>query len=167
MLRSWFFLTLTLTTGCSFRTPVVHVPASLGASALHVEPDVRVVDATGKLDAQEIDDLRSAVRRAAESASSCSGAQATLATIMVEVEVVEHHSLRETMREDGLAALTWLAAPFGGPTAREGVLVDITVGAGPDAPHARGAATAYGGIYASARRKAVARALDQALASLR
>ncbi len=163
---SWLGLLATLAgVGCSYRTRDVVVPSGLDARALRVD-DVRVFDQSMGAVAVDEDARADARREAVRAAASAKNAQSLYdAHVGIVVRLVAARGLEDTMRVDGLAAVCWLFAPLGFDIGRADVEVDVTVTDGERARSGHGAATELGSLYAPARRKAIARALERALAA--
>jgi hypothetical protein len=84
--------------------------------------------------------------------------------VNVHVSLDDHRDIEDAMSEDGLAAIALLGAPFGMVMGREEVTVEVTLDTGEATFVGRASASKLGSVYAHARRRALAAALDQALA---
>jgi hypothetical protein len=157
---------LVLLSACAYRTPAVDVPDTvppIAARELAIDT-VTVTDAGQEVAPEVALDVRCEVSRLILGAVRERGAQAGRARVDVRVDLESGRSVYDSMREDGLAAITLLGAPFGLVMARQELAVEVTIHAPGSTLIGRGRASRLGSIYAPARRRALAAALDQALA---
>lgn len=149
--------------------PRVDVPAQvppIAASGLVVD-DVAVTEGGAEADPEVAADVRCDVDHLLLRAVAARGARRGAARVRVKVALLDHRGIEDAMREDGIASIALLGAPFGLVLARERVAVEVRVETGDRSLVGRGEANKLGSIYAPARRRALASALDAALASAR
>jgi hypothetical protein len=84
--------------------------------------------------------------------------------VRVRVVLEERRGIDDAIYEDGIAVIAYLPALFGAYTGRERLSVDITLETGGSSFRGSGSAEKLGSLYAPARRRALAVALDNALA---
>jgi hypothetical protein len=142
-----------LSAGCAYRTPPVHAP-----DALPIE--VAEVTASDPAAAEELrHDTESILARATK------GRAGEPARVRVHVMLEDEYNwVDAAMRKDGMALFGAWPVLFGMTTARQDVSVDVTVEMRGCTLWGHGSARREGGIYAPARRRALAVALDRALA---
>lgn len=154
-----------LVVGCAYRTPATRVPAALSTAVpATVAPiDVSVSDASGALDAPTAAAVREqAARLLAEAARS--GVPGADARVHVHVELLERRDASDSLRQDGFAIFGLWPVVFGMVCERQKLAVDVEVESGGRTLEGHGTADKLGGIYAPARRRALAVALNEALA---
>jgi hypothetical protein len=137
--------------GCAYRTPPVHAP-----SAIEID-EVTASDPEAEAD----------VRRDAERllARAGRGAAGEPARVRVHVQLEERYSwAEEALRQDGFALFGLWPALLGMKTERQDVAVDVTLETRAGTFWGHGTASKEGGLFAPARRRALAVALDRALA---
>jgi hypothetical protein len=163
-------LLLLSASGCAYRTPAAHLPPAIPAiapGALDVS-DVTVVDARGPIDDETVahvqrDTAAILVRAANERVGPAAGGGAV---VHAHVTLEERANfLDNAMREDGFAVMGILPVPFGIKYEQAKLSVDVEVERNGQIFRGHGTAEKMGGIYARARRRALAVALDRALAS--
>lgn len=156
--------------GCAFRTPTPDVPAVIGGDAdapvdlevasVSVGSTVATIDPTTKADV-----VRETTRILHDAAAKASSGGAR-AVVRVDVDLLGHRDFAsESMRRDGLAAFGWLAMwPAGIKYEAQSLTVTLTIERDGRVFRGLGAADVEGSIYAPARRRALAAAIDAALA---
>lgn len=162
-------LALLVLFGCTYRTPEVHLPAAFpGFRADGLELGNVVVQDRGKeVSPEAAFNVRRTVREmlvdaAAERATST---EPTRVTVQVDVQRSEDW-ITNAGRVDGCGAVPFLvAAPTGTKIEDEALSVEVEVETNGRRFRGRGAGHKDGSVYASARRRALAVALDQALAN--
>ena len=156
MSRSLLFSSLLLASGCAYRTPPVHAPSELPGFEVS---DVTVFDHVGAGDEEKVrertlDLLRHAAKPGAARAS-------------VRVSIADHdpNIYSRSLAQDGCAVMGMIGVPAGQVIDRESVVVDVSI-IEPDGNVHRGWAVAekHGSLYAPASKRALAAALDKALA---
>jgi hypothetical protein len=157
-------------TGCAFRTPTPTVPraiagdapppAHLQVTSIDVQARGGTVDeaTTSAVRAQTAKILADAARK------SCTGDGP--ATVHVTVTLGEYvDELASAVYHDGFAYLGWVVgAPAGLTYERQELGVEVTITRGGRTFTGHGQAEKEGSIYARARKRALAVALDRALA---
>ncbi|CAN5913625.1 hypothetical protein BH11MYX4_BH11MYX4_62170 [soil metagenome] len=160
---------LALVTGCAYRTPAAHLPAALPAvapGALDVS-DVTVVDANGPIDDATVAGVREEaaailVKAAKERVGPAAGGGAV---VHAHVTLEERRNFVESaLRQDGIAAFGLWPVPLGMVIGQQRLTVDVEVERNGRTFRGHGSAEKMGSIYAPARRRALAVALDRALA---
>ena len=163
-------LFLALATGCAYQTPAAHLPPAvpgIAPGALDVS-DVTVVDARRPIDDATVarvqhDTAAILVRAASERVGPAAGGGAVVhAHVTIEQE---DNFLENAMRTDGFAAMSIVTLPFGIKYEQAKLSVDVEVERNGQILRGHGSAEKMGGIYAPARRRALAVALDRALAA--
>ena len=86
------------------------------------------------------------------------------ARVRVRIDLERRSSIYDAMRKDGIAFVALLGAPLGLVIDNEKLSVDLTVESAGRTFTGHGAAEKLGSLYAPARRRALAVALDRALA---
>jgi hypothetical protein len=171
-------LTLVVGSGCAYRTHEAHIPSSIAPSpgapvVLEVER-IEVDDPEGSSRSRSLHgadaSTEAAIRaeaieilKAAEPRNS-SGAPAH---VRAHVTLGESGGIDDAIHKDGLAVVGYLYAPFGVVIDRQALRVDVTVESNGRTFAGHGEASLFGSIYAHARRRALALALDRALAASR
>jgi hypothetical protein len=158
-----FVLAALLTAGCAYQTPPVRAPARMSAGPLEAA-DVQVADADGAATAELAADVRAEV--AAMLARAVPPEAGAPTPVSVRVRILRDVPVgQEAMRQDGMAAIFLIPGiPFGqvDRDARVEVEVSYEIHGRMHTGHA--VAARQGSIYAPARRRALAVALDRALA---
>ncbi len=159
--------------GCAYRTPVVHVPASVTEAPLE-SPEITAEDLDARPDAEAIDAAKAdATRMLALAPGAPTGEKP--GHLRVHVSLGAHSSFYESggraMSRDGCAAIGALplyASTLAG-VAHESrtVTVEVTLERAGRTAHGQATVTKRGSLYAPARRRAIAAALDLALARAR
>jgi hypothetical protein len=159
---------LLLLSACAYRTPRVDVPSSVPPIAARdlVIDDVVVTDGGQQADPLVAAGVRCEVTRLLLGAVAERGARRGAAHVRIAVDLQDRRGIEDAMREDGFASIALFGAPFGLVLARERLAVHLTLDAGGRTLVGGGRADKLGSIYAPARRRALASALDAALASL-
>lgn len=153
-------------TGCVYRTPKAHLPASLpsvAASELCIA-GITVEDAEGPLDPQKEAAVQGEAGSILTKAIQSRGGEAGPGRVSAHVRLGVTGSIDDSVRKDGIAAMAYLYAPFGLVIERQEVDVDVTLQTRGRSFTGHGHADRLGSIYAHARRRALAVALDRALA---
>lgn len=149
-----------LCAACAYRTPEVHVPASLPGFEVS---EVTVSDERDAVDGDVEAELRSRTTQTLARAARPGAAKAS-----VRVALVDHESnvYAPAMARDGCAAFGMIGVPAGQIIDRDTIVVDVSI-VEPDGRIHRGWAIAekMGSLYAPAPRRALAAALDRALAN--
>ncbi len=154
---------------CAYATPAVHIPESLPIAPAHLElEDVIVMDGDRPADAALASEVRGQTAEILERALGArSGGAAQRAKVSVRVDLEWKYDIYDAMREDGIAVVAWLPATLGVAIGRQRVSAEVTVEVGDRTFVGHGTGEKIGSIYASPRRRALATALDQALAESR
>lgn len=149
-----------LCAACAYRTPKVHVPAELPGFEV---TDVVVIDERGAVDDGDEADLR---RRTTETLARAARPGAARASVRVSILDHESNVYAPALARDGCAAFGMIGVPAGQVIDRDTLVVDVSI-VEPDGRTHRGWALAekMGSLYAPASRRALAAALDRALAS--
>jgi hypothetical protein len=151
-----FALLVTAAAGCAYRTPAVHAPPVLPGFEVS---DVTVFDHAGAGDEEKVrertfDLLRHAAKPGAARAS-----------VRVSIAYHDPNIYSRSLAQDGCAAMGMVGVPVGQIIDRESVVVDVSIVETDGRVH-RGWAVAdkHGSLYAPASKRALASALDKALA---
>ena len=159
--RAGFAVSTALTllgVGCAFRTPAVHVPEAMPpvtAGALDVS-----VTVVGAYDIARV--RRHTTELLARAAASDRREGGGPAIVHVRVAIEPHPSM--SLERAYLPLVLWML-PFGFVTTHERVAIDVIVQAGEHRFTGRGTADVWGSLYSPPLRRALAVALDRALAS--
>ncbi len=160
MSRRFVMVSMVLCAGCAYRTPKVQAPASLPGFEV---TDVIVTDETNAIDDAAEADVRSRTKETLERAVKPGAARAS-----VRVAIASHDDniYARSVSQDGCAAFGMIGVPAGQVIDRETVIVDVAI-VEPDGRTHRGWALVEkeGSLYAPASKRALAAALDRALAS--
>jgi hypothetical protein len=155
---------------CAYATPSVHVPESvppLSVTELNAA-EITVVDPKNGVDRETEGEVRNQTASILSRARRPPGTSAGATRMLVRVELVEHEQniYAASLHQDGCAIVGMAGVPVGQIVDRENLLVDVTLQDAQAGLTYKGRASAneYGSIYAHARRRALARALDRALA---
>ncbi len=150
---------LALATGCAYRTPNVALPPEVPA----IEQTAVSVEAKDELDAETIAELRGKTEQLLARASrSRTGHARVCVRVVVEKDT---DALTDAMHTDGMAAMAVPALLLGTSFQRARVAVDVAVETEDGRMlRGRGEAEKDGSLYAAARKRALAVALDRALA---
>ncbi len=149
-------------TGCAYRIPETHVPTPIADEVATSPIDITVDAARGEVDsktAQSVRDDTVAILAGAGARPRDAGAR-----MHVHVRLVARRDANDALNEDGFAVFGLWPVVFGMVCERQELTVDVTIDADGRAITGHGAAEKLGGIYAPARRRALAVALDAALA---
>jgi hypothetical protein len=92
------------------------------------------------------------------------GAAGGSARVHVHVELGDRRDIFDAMREDGIAVIYLMFTPLGLVFERQKLSVNVVVETGGRTFEGRASAEKLGSIYARARRRALADAIDKALA---
>jgi hypothetical protein len=156
--------------GCAFRTPTPAVPRAIAGDAarparLEVS-SVEVVTAAGAADAETAADVRAQTRKILADAARKSATGDGPAKVGVTVSLGKYEDyVAHAIRQDGMALIFWgMAAPSGLTCDRQALSVDVVVTHDGRRFFGHGEADKEGSIYAPARKRALAVALDHALA---
>ena len=156
--------------GCAFRTPTPHVPAAIAGDApppanLKVAA-VDVVARSGKIDVETAAAVRAQTAKILADAARKSATGDGLAEVRVTVSLGEHVDYADhSMKQDGIAVFGWLLMlPAGVKFERQELAVDVVIARDGRTFTGHGEADKEGSIYARARKRALAVALDRALA---
>ena len=148
--------------GCAYRTPETHIPGALGGRAKAVE--LTLVDSEGREIAGE---ASTQVRADADAilARASRGRFGPDAVVHARVELGFRYDLMPTVGRCGLSCAPVAFPVLAGMDMEEQALaVDVVVEAGGRTFLGHGEADKGGSLYARARRRALAVALDRALA---
>jgi hypothetical protein len=153
---------------CVYRTPEAHIPASLPPLD---QADLHVVVETTRLDGVAVAPHEaSAVQQEVESllaealrSRGTTGGQA--GGVVVRVTLGPYWSYRDCLAQDGMCALGLVGVPLGLVIESQQVRVDVSVATNERTLRGHGSADRDGSIYSAARKRALAVALDQALAA--
>ena len=155
-------LVLALGAGCAFRTATVHVPAPIPAMAAgQLATDVTVTGAE-PVDDAVAGEVRAKTTRMMRKAASEHGAPGH---VQVSVDLARRVDYLSFLHRDGMAA-AFLAFPLlaGMVLDHETIGVDVTVESGGRTFTGHGEGDKDGSLYASGLKRALAVALDRALA---
>jgi hypothetical protein len=157
--------------GCAFHTPVPEIPEALAgdhAGPAHVrlaEVSVAGAAADEDVDEETVEAVRTETAEVLADAARTSTRGDGPTTMRVRVRLGEYvDGLERAMHQDGIAAVALVAVPMGITYEKQKVAVDVTVEHGGRTYEGHGDAEKAGGMYSSARRRALAVALDRALA---
>jgi hypothetical protein len=156
-------------TACAFRTPAVTVPPAIAGDG---QPPARVtvawvhVDSTaGKVDRETDDDIQDRTIRILEEAAKKSRTGDGPAEFRVKVVLGPEQRDLPRLRNDGIALMPLLPLFLAGVIyERQSVAVSVAIRRDGHTFTGRGEAWKDGSLYASARTRALAVALDRALA---
>lgn len=156
MSRSFVFFSLLALSACAYRTPPVHAPSELPGFEV---TDVTVVDHVGTGDDAKVKE------RTLDLLGHAAKPGAARASVRVSIADHEDNIYSRSLSQDGCAVLGMVGVPAGQIIDRESVVVDVSI-VEPDGTTHRGWAVAekYGSLYAPASKRALAAALDKALA---
>jgi hypothetical protein len=154
--------------GCAFRTPTPNVPPVIAGSAsppAHLRvSEVTVVSDEGNVDPETVGAVRDQTVKILADAARKSSTGGGSANVRVRVHLGEYTDSVETaMHVDGLAVIGYFMAPAGLTFERQKLSVDVAIERGGRAFTGHGEADKEGSIYARARKRALAVALDEAL----
>ena len=148
--------------GCAYATPAVHIPASIPISREALElTEVIVTKDDQPVEAELAREVRA---EAAELLEDAVGATQKNGRMLVRVDLEWKYDVYDAMQEDGFAFFALLISPLGSAIGRERVSAEVIIEAGGKTFVGRGTGEKIGSIYASPRRRALATALDRALA---
>jgi len=152
--------------GCAYQTRPPNAPERVPLPA-EVAPADLTIDGKGEVSPETAEDVRVELGKVLSAAHARGGRAGRLE---VHVALEGRRDAYDAIRTDGLAVIGLFPAPFGMVTEHEWLSVDVVVTT-PSGERlvGHGAADATGGLWAPARRKALALALERALvdASLR
>lgn len=150
-------------TGCAYRTPKVDVPPTIPEGPLEVA-EVSVVDLATPVSPETTAEItRDAERILARANRTHPAGDAT--RVRVKVELGEEYSwVNSALSRDGMAILGMTPILFGMTTGSQAVKVDVSFESNGRTLNGHGEAKKDGGLYVPARRRALAAALDRALA---
>jgi hypothetical protein len=159
---------LLLIPGCAYRVPVPQeaerVP-SVAADDL-MAATVTVSDGTQSLASADVLDIAAHTRELLASAVEEAAAGSSSARVTVVIAIDESHSYAESaLSQDGIAIFGLLPALFGMVIEEATISADVTFEKGGLVYHGHETAALEGSLFARARRRALAAALDRALAS--
>lgn len=155
--------------GCAFRTPTPNVPAVIAGRAsptadLRVS-EVTVVSDEGNVDPETVVAVRDQTVKILADAAHKSSTGGGSANVRVHVRLGEYtDALENALHVDGIAVFGYFMAPAGLAFERQKFSVDVAIERGGRAFTGHGEADKGGSIYARARKRARAVALDKALA---
>ncbi|MFT3768564.1 MAG: hypothetical protein QM820_24220 [Minicystis sp.] len=156
--------------GCAFRTPTPHLPVAIAGDApppadLEVSA-VHVVARSGKIDPATADAVRAQTTKILADAARKSATGDGPTDVRVTVSLGEHVDYADhSMNQDGIAVFAWLLMwPAGVKFERQALSVDVVIEREGRTFIGHGEADKEGSIYARARKRALAVALDRALA---
>lgn len=158
-----------LGTGCAYQTPAAHIPAAMPAIApgsLDVT-EVTVVDAKHEVDDETVAGVRRETTEILVKAAKERGALAAPGhtTVHAHVTLEERRNFAEdALHQDGIAIFGLWPMAFGMVNAQQRLSVEVEVETNGRTFHGRGSAEKAGSLYSDARRRALAVALDRALA---
>lgn len=161
-----FFLLGAGAVGCAYATPAVHLPGAIPAIAPQAIDlvEVTVIDGKNDIGPEVTADVRKQVTEILAKAARARGGAGAPARVRVHITLEERGDIYDAMRKDGIAVIGLLYAPFGLVIGREKLSVDVALETGGRAFTGHGTGDKMGSIYAPARRRALAAALDKALA---
>lgn len=152
---------LALVGGCAYRTRPANVPEDLTLPAAASDVTVTVRSGARAVDADVEASVRAETERAVRDATT---KRPRAGHLDVAVELELSASAYDAIRRDGLAVVGLAPAPLGMVIDRERLQLEVTFEDGTGrVRRGHGAADVTGGIYAPARRKALALALERAL----
>lgn len=147
--------------GCAYRTRPTNVPEGLTLPAAASDVSVTVRSGAASVDADEEASVRAETERVVRDATT---RRPRAGHLNVVVDLQLRATAYDVIRRDGLAVIGLAPAPLGMITERERLGLEVTfTDEGGRVHRGRGAADVTGGIYAPARRKALALALERAL----
>jgi len=148
-----------LASGCAYRTPNVTLPPEVPA----IEPSAVSVEGADDLDPDTVADLRGKTEQLLAHASRRHTGHARVCVHVVLEKDVD--ALSNAMHQDGMAAMAVPALLLGTSFQYARVAVDLAIETEDGRVlYGRGEATKDGSLYAAARKRALAVALDRALA---
>ncbi|MDI1475617.1 hypothetical protein [Polyangium sp. y55x31] len=154
------------TVGCAYRVPPTHVPPPLAFSAADLDVDeIMIVDHDPtSVDTGTPADLWQDTVNILGDAARARPTPSGRARVRVRIDLERRSSVYDAMRKDGIAFVSLFFAPLGLVIDNEKLSVDVTVEQGGRTYEGHGSAEKLGSMYAPARRRALAVALDRALA---
>jgi hypothetical protein len=164
------FLLLALATGpmgCVYRVPPAHLPDFLAVPAAGLDvAEVQIVDHhPTQVDTDTPEDAwQDTVQILAGAARERPASGALPARVRVRIDRDRRGSIFDSMRTDGIASIGLFFLPFGFVMDNEKISVDVTIEHAGRTFTGHGSAEKLGSMYAPARRRALAVALDRALA---
>jgi hypothetical protein len=154
---------------CAYRVPEPVAPATIPAVA---SADVRgavveVSDSSKQLDAKDVLQMKQDAAVLLDGALRDGGHEGAT-RVRIEVDVVEHQNHAENaLAQDGFAIFGLWPALFGMVVDEATVTADVTIDHGGQSLRGSGKANRRGSLIAHARKRALAVAIDQALANAR
>jgi hypothetical protein len=157
-----------VTRGCAFRTPTPDVPTTIGGDgpgpADFRVADVAVTSPAGPVDPETTEAVRKQTRKILADTARHSHAGDGPTTVRVRVELGAYdNSMDRALAQDGCAMLGYAAYPAGATFEEQKLSVDLTLERAGHAFEGHGSADKDGSIYAPARKRALAVAIDRAL----
>jgi hypothetical protein len=168
--RSLLLLAACAVTGCAFRTPTPYLPRQIAGDArppAHLQvTSIEVRTREGVVDPETAAAVRAETAKILADAARKSSTGDGPATVRVTVSLGKYtDDNAPAFRRDGFAFLGWMViAPAGLTYEHQALSVDVTVTRGGLTFTGHGEAEMEGSIYARARKRALAVALDRALA---
>jgi hypothetical protein len=159
---------LLATPGCVFGTPTPSVPPAIageGRPPARLEvAGVDVVSTEGTLDPEAVTEVRAKTAKILADAARKSRSGDGPAAVRVRVSLGEYVNYVGRYLAEMDFGILLFGAPAGLVYDRQALSVDLTVTRGGRTFSGHGEAERWGGLYASARKRALAAALDRALA---
>ena len=153
-----------LLAGCVYRTPPVHLPEAVSRGEARLEiGTVRVLEDGADADAGTVEEFQALASDLFLRASSPDPSAPKLRTD-VRVWLVARSGIEDAMRQDGFAGMAYVGAPFGLMLWDETLVVEVVVHRDGASFIGFGIGDRSGGVYAPARRRALADGLDHAFA---
>lgn len=146
-----------VTLGCAYRTPAVHVPDQL--EEVPGPRDASDITVRGATDAEAERDVQATARKLLDGV----GGIVHMRVVLEERDDYANNALSK----DGIAVFGLWPVAFGMIYESETIAVDVEIEAHGRFYRGHGEAKKEGGLYAHARRRALAAALDRALAEVR
>jgi hypothetical protein len=166
---SCFILGSAVLSGCAYQTPAAHIPAGMPAiapSTLEVS-DVTVIDAKRPIDDETVAGVRRDTAAILQKAAKERGALARPGSTVVHAHVTLEEDVDfadRALKQDGIAIFGLWPVLLGMKHERQKLSVDVEVETNGHLYKGHGTADKGGGLYSRARRRALAVALDRALA---
>ena len=152
--------------GCAYRTPTVHLPSSLPRTRVELA-GVDVTQRGKAVDAKTAGQVGRWTGEILAKAAARRGVSTAPGGVRVQVQVDlvdQDRFAQRALAQDGFAVFGMIGIPFGQDYEGEKVSVQVTAEWDGRTVTGHGTAEKWGSIYAPARRRALAVALDQALA---
>ena len=158
-------------TGCAFRTPTPDVPSVIGGDEQDApsKVDVARVAVSSRvltLDTDEIANVREETAKILRDAAAKADSGGAQLIVRADVDLGAYRDYAsESMRDDGMAVFGWLFMwPAGTQFEQQALTVTLTIERDGRTFRGLGAADVGGSVYAPARKRALAIAIDRALA---